>query len=116
MTTTTTAPALSSIVDIYPMKLSVIETHEGGEQRSLFYKADPDLTVKLAKGGDDLGQHARGGLVLIALSVDGEHDEVSVEVGPDLLTESDALTQARKSLALVEKALQRVSDTSGPDA
>jgi len=58
--------------------LSITEKYPIGTTRNIHLMNDHDVSVKLARGDEKFGMHAEGGLVLVALDIDEDHDDISV--------------------------------------
>ena len=87
--------------------LSITQTWDSGRAHSIHLTHDPDLAVKLGRGGEPIGDFAEN-LVLVALDLDeGDHDTVLVDAdsAPHTL---EALRRAIETLQAAESALTRV--------
>ena len=66
----------------------------------VYFEENPDLTVRLLRGGDTTAKHAEGGIVVTYLDVDDFYSQVSV----------DRLHAYRgSSLEVIETAIERLT-------
>ena len=88
--------------------LSITEKYPIGTTRNIHLMNDDDLSVKLARGDEKFGMmHAEGGLVLVALDIDEDHDDISVTATRGTGME-ECLREAIEALQLAVDALKRV--------
>lgn len=79
------------------------------DDRTLHFSADPDLAVKLNRGGVQVGNNFGTSLVLISLDTDGERSDAVDVDAPSAPSNVDVIDRAIATLQLVRDALGRTA-------
>jgi hypothetical protein len=96
----------SSILDITPMWLSITESHDATSTNTHLIQTD-DLQIK--GHAAQIVRGAEEGAVLVALGVDGDHDEVHFQTSAGRGNQLDLLTNALNAITTARAAARHVS-------
>jgi hypothetical protein len=106
-------PLQPSRLTVEAEHLIITGTFDSGHEHNLHLVQDHDLSVKLQRGcTDGTGQNAKGGLVMVALDVDQDHDEVLVDTYASVGIE-ESIGRAIEALMMASNALRDMRRMGG---